>query len=337
MSSYPPLRKIGFSLMALLLLGAALPGAVQAETFIKDDTQAWQILTLRGHLTKRFMGYLDTQNFEVNLTNKPGNSFHQTHEGQLVIRPALGFQLTKTLSVWEGFGWAPSYQPQFRNEFQAWEQLLYERHFKHLNVTNRIRLEHRYIENAGNGAALRMREQLRLAVPLGKSKWSLVASDEGFYNLNSMPTGPKHGFNQNWFFVGIGRRLTKTLNLDVGYLNNFVRSDRPIPNRMNHVFFVLIACNLGNAGFDLRKPKDAAANLKTAEETSEMPSILSAVDFTSVAIPVATGDASAVTSSSAIQPDLEIAPVFYQPDGKAAVAGGPVSVATSAHASANEQ
>ncbi len=313
------------ALLGLLLFCGVLSLPALAETPIQDEAQAWQIVILRGHLTRRFLGYLDAQNHVANLTDKPGRSVQHAYESQLMLRSALGVQLTDRLTYWQGFGWMPSFQPQFRNEYQAWEQLLYERRFKYFSVTSRTRLESRYIENTGSGASHRVWSQLRVGVPLGRnSRWSLVVFDQPFYNLNSVPNGPRHGFNQNWAFVGVGRRLTKTLSLDAGYLNNYVRNYRPVPNRMNHVFFVSVVYNLGNAGVDLRKPKQPDHQPKAYDESVDTRSRLKLADFSPETATAEKPNALGAGLSACTQPEFEITPVGFSDEIKHELSEAPV-------------
>lgn len=299
------LRKTFLSLLALTLLLGQIPLPAQADSKFTEDFQTWQIGSIRGHITKRLMYYLDMQNNVVNLTDKRGNSRNNdTHEGQILVRPAIGLQLTKSLSFWQGYGWTPSYQPQFRNENQVWEQILYERRFKHVNVSNRSRLEMRYIADT-SAASVRFRNQFRLAFPLGKTKWSLVAYDEPFFNLNTVQNGPRGGFNQNWAFIGVGRRLSKSVNLDIGYLNNYVRNFRPVADRINNVIFVSLNVNMPGTGFDLRKPN----NNEPANKGTD-PSLKSSDDSAPNTLAQAAGAQPGVASLLPVaQPNLEIEPL----------------------------
>lgn len=238
-------RKELSALLALLPLLSLSAPAVFADSFVTDDLQTWQIGVIRGHITNRLLGYLDAQNNVVDMTSKPTQFNGKTHEGQLLIRPALGFQVNKYLSVWQGYGWTPGFQPQFRNENQIWEQVLLERNFQHIRLSSRTRLEIRRIQDA-DGTALRLRNQFRVMVPLGQTQWSLVAYDEPFFNLNTVGNGPRSGFNQNWLFAGINRRFGKNFNMEVGYLNNYVRNFNPVPDRMNHVIMIGLNMNVNN-------------------------------------------------------------------------------------------
>jgi hypothetical protein len=284
-----PNRKACLGMLGFSLLLGQMPLVAHAE-HDTSDFQTWQLGTIQGHITKRILGYLDTQNNVINLTDKQGNSAQGTHEGQLLVRPALGFQVTKGWSVWQGYGWTPNFQPQFRNENQIWEQALYQHRFKHFAISNRTRLEIRWIANTDGQTAVRLRNQFRVVVPLGKTRWSLVAFDEPFINLNTVPMGPRQGFNQNWAFLGIERTLHTGVNLDVGYLNNYVRNFRPVPDRVNNVIFVSLNINLPGTGFDLHH--QPPGNGKTPNKVSMS----------------ADGQA-AVPLLPDIQPNLEIAPI----------------------------
>jgi hypothetical protein len=83
-------------------------------------------------------------------------------------------------------------------------------------------------------------------VPIGKTKWSVVACDEPFFNLNTVNNGPRGGFNQNWLFLGINRRFNNHLNAEVGYLNNYV-SIVPVQDEARHYVRYERYCQL--AGF----------------------------------------------------------------------------------------
>jgi|GEM_PF-256269 len=325
-----PIRKACLKVLALSLLLGQCPQPAHADPNT-TDFETWQIGTIQGHLTKRFLYYLDTQNNEINLTDKKGNSANNnTHEGQLLVRPALGFQVTKGWSVWQGYGWAPTFQPQYRNEQQIWEQALYQHRFKHFAFSNRSRLELRWIQNTSGEMGVRFRNQLRVMVPFGKTRWGLVAFDEPFFNLNSVNNGPRAGFNQNWAFIGIERRLTNSMNLDVGYLNNYVRNFRPVPDRINNVIFVSLNVNMPGTGFDLNPSHRSGPAAKS--KSSMMPTA-----------PMAVGQEDGQQAGGAVgllpvaQPNLEIAPIT-KPDAKAvpaAVTPSDAAVNTTAAADIN--
>lgn len=229
--------------LGVLVLVQQVVAAAPPEHYLEDDFQTWQIVSLRGHVHGRVLGYLDIQNNE-DVQDKLNT--HQ-HEAQLLIRPAVGYDLGKGFSVWQGYGWTPSHQPVFRNEHQLWQQLLVEHKFKRLNLVNRTRLEERFISDAGN-TPLHLRNLTRVSYPLGKSqKWAIVLYDELFVNLNfaqNLP-GPRSGLDQNWTFAGINRKFNKHINIDLGYLGNYVNRRGPgTIDRWNHVLMIGLNLNI---------------------------------------------------------------------------------------------
>lgn len=319
MSSFT--QKLGILSLAMTSLMLTLPGqAFAQQRFLQDDLQTWQIFATRGHITKRLLYYFDSQNNVVNLTDKMGNSAKRTdnnkhtHEGQLLLRPALGFEVNKTLSIWQGFGWTPSFQPQFRNEFQLWEQAIVQHNFKYFTISSRSRLEIRRIANAGS-TAYRFRNQFRLQVPLDKKhNWAFTLFDEPFWNLNTVTRGPQQGFNQNWLFAGITRKIAPDLSLDVGYLNNYVKNQAPAKSRMNHVIMFSLNYTPKFPGYDLRNlraDKGKAADAETA--TPFMASLGHALTSENLSGEKVAED---LQSKTGLTPSLEISPIISGKTGK---------------------
>lgn len=177
-----------------------------------------------------------TEKVKSQLEVTPRIQDNLTEFSQLLIRPSVGYQLTKELSIWQGYGWITNYIPKFASENRIWQQLLYEKHFKRFprfSLVNRFRVEERFFEDV-NGVPVRLRNMLRLQYALGKKqKWSLVLFDEPFINLGKTPIGP-NGIDQNRLFVGLNRKVTKDFNYDFGYLMQYINRFSPIDDRLNH-------------------------------------------------------------------------------------------------------
>ncbi len=159
-----------------------------------------------------------------------------TEFSQLLVRPSVGYQLTKELSVWQGYAWVTNYIPKFVNENRIWQQVLYEKHFKRFprfSLVNRFRVEERFIHDI-NGVPVRLRNLLRLQYTFDKAqKWSFVFFDEPFINPGRTPAGPS-GIDQNRFFVGFNRKITKDFSYDFGYLMQYINRSSPVSDRLNH-------------------------------------------------------------------------------------------------------
>ncbi|HEY9687558.1 MAG TPA: DUF2490 domain-containing protein [Coleofasciculaceae cyanobacterium] len=220
-------------LMGLFFVAALLSPAGYADSYLEDDLQSWNMVTLNSRLSPggRVLGYLEAQ-------SRTGNNIRDA--AALIIRPALGYKVTKSLSVWQGYAWASIFVPKFRNENRIFQQVLLENEFKRFKLTNRTRLEERFIEDT-DGTSVRGRHQVRVSVPFGKSrKWAYVVYDEIFVNFNTVSGGPHGGFEQNRVFGGMNRTLNAHANVELGYLGQFIRRYGSTPDVWNHVIMATL-------------------------------------------------------------------------------------------------
>jgi hypothetical protein len=195
---------------------------------LDEDEQAWVLVTARGSIHGRWKLYLEAQ-----------PRFDETGTRQLLLRPAVGYQVTPQWSLWQGYGWTPSFD-DFRDEQRSFQQSLVEtpRGFLPVTLVNRTRLEQRWIEDS-DGTAWRLRHMLRLVYPLDDDgTWALAAYDEPFVALNSVSDGPRSGFDQNRAFAGINRALGYGFRLELGYLNQFVNQRGGQSDLVRHVGLV---------------------------------------------------------------------------------------------------
>ena len=217
-----PLRGV---LSVFLLIGGMWGEVARAAT--DHDGQLWFPLYNRLHLPGNFRGWL-----EVN----PRFGDNVSEIDQLLLRPAIGYQISPSFSIWQGYAWVTNYEPRFRDEHRLYQQLSYRYSSTHFSVSSRTRFEERFIRNA-IGTALRAREMIRGDISFGpNSRWALVVYDELFINLNTIRSGPDSGFDQNRFFVGINRKLNDSLSVDFGYQNQAINTKGP--NTMNHIILI---------------------------------------------------------------------------------------------------
>lgn len=157
---------------------------------------------------------------------------------QLLLRPAAGYQLSRTTSVWQGYAWTPSWLPRYLNENRIFQQLLIENRFGRWGLVNRTRLEERSIDHVDR-TALRLRHFVRVTVPIKReSKWQLVGQEEIFINLNKVNAAITPGINQNRVFLGVNRQLHRKLNMDFGYQYQYINRNDPVEDRHNHVLLI---------------------------------------------------------------------------------------------------
>ncbi len=222
-------------LIALLYLGFVGFGFVPqsaAEPPLKNDLQNWDVVTLTLPVTpgKKVLWYAEAQPRVGNLQDRGTRSDFS----QLILRTAVGYRITPKVSLWQGYAWVPVFEPKNLNENRIFQQLLINSKLRRLELTNRTRLEERWIENT-HGTSVRLRHLVKGLYPIRHSeKWYYAASNELFINLKGVDNGPKSGFDQNRLYVGIHRKLGKHMNAEAGYLNQYINAKDPLPNRMNH-------------------------------------------------------------------------------------------------------
>ncbi len=197
-----------------------------ADPYLEDDFGIWTPIYIQVPITKKIRG-----EFEVN----PRIEENLTHIHQLIVRPSLGYQLTKELSVWQAYAWTLHYVPRFVREQRIWHQVLHEKEFSKLSLINRFRMEERFIQNV-DGVSLRTRYLLKGIYPIGKTKlWGIVLSNELFVNLNSHSGGPQGGIDQNRLFVGLSKKISNNVRMEGGYQLQYINDPAPKIDKLNHL------------------------------------------------------------------------------------------------------
>ena len=231
-----------------ILIGSGVTPA-QAYTELgpntKSDFRLWTPVYLTVKLPSSFLAYM-----EVN----PRIGDDVTNIDQLLLRPALGYQLTQNISIWQGYAWVGNFNqptgPRFFEENRIYQQVNYLQKFSSLKFLSRTRLEERWIEHA-DGTAVRFRQMLRADFPIPQApEWAFVIYDEVFVNLNTVGTinskGPGAGFDQNRFFLGINKTFNQHLNVDLGYQNQMINNRKleGNANLINHMLLLQLWINL---------------------------------------------------------------------------------------------
>jgi len=225
---------VAVAFVCTLAVGAT--SQVHAGSSVNQDFRLWSPVYLFVPLSQSLIGYM-----EVN----PRFGDDVSELNQLLLRPAIGYNLTDNWSIWQGYAWIGNYQPTFTDEHRVFQQLIYSRKFPSFKIFSRSRLEERIIDHA-DGTAVRARTLLRGDFPLpGASDWAIVVYDEIFVNLNTVGHGPEAGFDQNRFFLGMNRRFTDQVNMDLGYqMQAQNNSGSGIINQINHVILLQMWINL---------------------------------------------------------------------------------------------
>ncbi|GAB2980449.1 DUF2490 domain-containing protein [Mucilaginibacter puniceus] len=109
------------------------------------------------------------------------------------------------------------------------EQYVHNEAIKAIAITNRFRLEQRFIEKTPTTSVFsqRFRYFLKFVIPLAKQESTfkkgpfVSVQDEIFLNVQNKGLINRSLFDQNRLYGGIGQRFSSKLDIEVGYMNLF--------------------------------------------------------------------------------------------------------------------
>ena len=212
----------------------ALPLAVAATLFATpagaDAVQPWPTIAVSAPLGGKWRG-------SVELVGRISDD--STRQSQLESRFEIGRKLDERISLWAGYVHVVSYNIGRRDgvEDQAVEQLSWSPGaIGPFKVGSRTRLEQRFI--AGNDrTAWRIRQQIRVALPIGRSPFTAMLWTEPYFALNrTASTG--RTFEQLRSFAGASVRVSRHADVELGYLNQRLR--RASGEVVNHAIPVVL-------------------------------------------------------------------------------------------------
>lgn len=194
----------------------------RAET----DSQLWAMGVAQGSISGDLIAYAEVQ---PRFTDGPERF------GQLLLRPALGVQLSRKTSVLFGYAYVRTEPRGGRasDEHRAWQQVTWPvASVDELDISARTRFEQRRVVGA-NDLGWRFRQQIRATRPISRDgRTKVVAWTEPFYNLDTTSWGQRAGFDQWRTFIGISSPIASRVTVEPGYLNQTVF--RRGEDRVNH-------------------------------------------------------------------------------------------------------
>lgn len=188
--------------------------------------QIWSAVFAEHSLTPRLFVYGEVQN----RLNASDLSQH------LLVRPALGYKIGESHSIWAGYGWTPRFEnADLTDEHRFWQQSLASYVWPQWRLSFRFRLEERFIEGTTK-MAWRWRELFRTSWhPDGD--WGVVLWDEFFFSLSANEAVVR-GFDQNRLFLGLHLPLgSSEFALETGYLNQIHRGGATNHAAVAYVFW----------------------------------------------------------------------------------------------------
>lgn len=202
----------------------AVPAAAQTS----HDEQVWVNATVTGKIKDRLIYFAEVQ-------PRIGDGVSRLEA--LLLRPAIGWQVTKRLQLYQGYVHVEEPAAD-RNEERLFQQATWIVPGLPVGeLQSRTRLEQRW-RSDGDDMQLRLRQMLRFEYPVAK-KLAPMVSVEGFFALNKPDWRARDGFDQVRTFVGAEVGLKGRSTIEVGYLNQTIdQSGRAV--QMNHVASVTL-------------------------------------------------------------------------------------------------
>ena len=178
------------------------------------------------------------------------------HVQTILLRSGLNFHVTKKLVLTAGYAYIRnkaivSTVHGFVPEHRAWEQILFNHKLKNIFVTHRLRIEQRFIATTeinnneidvnDYSVSNRVRYFFRNVLPFRHSetfkKGPFAAlQNEVFANVTGKDKVNGKFFDQNRLYLALGYRLKPSVDLEIGYLNQYV--SRKVGRLNNHVLQV---------------------------------------------------------------------------------------------------
>lgn len=143
---------------------------------------------------------------------------------QLLLRTGLGYNITEKSNILLGYGYilsenynGDSDEKVSVNEHRIFQQFTTKQSIGKVGLSHRYRFEQRFVED---DFKLRLRYFLGVNIPLqhkeeGKNPLYLSMYNEIFLNTKSSV------FDRNRVYGGLGYKFSKSLRLELGYMNQF--------------------------------------------------------------------------------------------------------------------
>jgi hypothetical protein len=154
----------------------------------------------------------------------------------ILLRPGIIYVLNPNNTLTLGYAYiATNSRPAngsktTLSENRIWEQYINTTKIGRTSLQNRLRLEQRFIERTTeNVFAQRLRYFARAMIPFAKPKGSFnkgffgAMQNEVFFNIQNKDKINNNFFDQNRVYMAIGYRFSKKVDVDAGYMNQFVK------------------------------------------------------------------------------------------------------------------
>jgi hypothetical protein len=156
------------------------------------------------------------------------------------LRGTIGRDLAAGFGVGGGYGVTLGFPStgDTQVEHRVFQQVQWSGRLAGTSLGLRTRVEQRWLED-DTRMAVRLRQSVRLTRPLASSaRLLLVVADEVMAHLNTTARVGR-GFDQHRVFAGIRRAITPRTALEIGYVNQYLRTQTS--SRLSHVLSATVS------------------------------------------------------------------------------------------------
>lgn len=164
------------------------------------------------------------------------------HTQTLMLRTGLNFHLNKQVILTAGYALinnrtVKSNASGYFTEHRLWQQLILLQPVKKTSIQHRFRFEERFIPQTTalnnelikgkTAVATRLRYFVRTIIPFKPTPsftkgWYGALQNEVFINITNANAANNNFFDQNRACAGIGYRFSKSIDTEIGYLNQYI-------------------------------------------------------------------------------------------------------------------
>jgi len=209
----------------IALAAVLVTGLLMAVPASADDVQFWPTFSVYSRTVDGWRGSAEVQ---ARWTDDLG-TYNRT-----VLRVNGGRVVTPGLELFAGYENTQPGAAAVRHEQRLWEQAEYTLRPGRWSFAGRVRFEQRFVENTDR-TAYRLRCRFRAQHPLARSHWNLLATEEFWLHLNTVPRFAASGVDQNRLAFAAARVLNAHLSVEPGYMHVYTNLPAPVVNRVAHV------------------------------------------------------------------------------------------------------
>ncbi len=175
---------------------------------------------------------------------------------QSLMRLGIDYYTKENSMLTAGYGWIVSFpygeQPiaQEFTEHRIWEQWILNQRAGRLHVNHRYRLEQRFLERPAQNDYVfrqRVRYRLMLTMPLTAKELEDNTLFAAAYAEPFLGFGKGIGKNildQNRLYLALGYRFNPRVNVQVGYMNQYIVKPDGVQQERNHNFQLGLTYNI---------------------------------------------------------------------------------------------